>query len=181
MKIGVIVGSIRKGRTAEKVAAWMTETIGERGEFTYEVIDLADFDLPMYDGAGMPMLMDRQYDHPEVTRWSQAVDACDAFIFITPEYNHSVPAALKNAVDTLGPEWVGKPIAFVGYGSMGAIRAIEHWRQIAANFHMVDIREQVGFIQGMEMRDGFQPMPNRAKELTAMLDRLEGVTRKLAG
>ena len=116
MKIGVIVGSIRKGRTAEKVADWMKETIGQREGAEYEFIDLADFELPLYDGAGMPMLMNKQYDNDEVTRWSQAIDACDGFIFITPEYNHSVPAALKNAVDTLGPEWVGKPIAFAGYG-----------------------------------------------------------------
>lgn len=179
MKIGVIVGSIRKGRTAEKVAAWVQEQVADRTGAEYQLIDLADFDLPMYDGAGMPMLMNREYDNDEVTRWSQAVDACDAFIFITPEYNHSVPAALKNAVDTLGPEWVGKPIGFIGYGGVGAIRAIEHWRQIAANFHMHDIREQLGFIQAMEMRDGFQPMPHRAKELAAMCDRLETLTAQL--
>lgn len=181
MKIGVIVGSIRKGRTAEKVAQWMKETIGEREGAEYEFIDLADFELPLYDGAGLPMLMNKQYDHDEVTRWSRTIDACDGFIFITPEYNHSVPAALKNAVDTLGPEWVDKPIAFVGYGGVGAIRAIEHWRQIAANFHMHDIREQLGFIQAMEMRDGFNPMPSRAKELASLCDRLEELTGKLRG
>lgn len=181
MKIGVIVGSIRKSRTAIKVADWMKENIGEREDAEYEFIDLADYDLPLYDGTGLPMLMNKQYDNDEVTRWSKAIDACDAFIFITPEYNHSVPAALKNAVDTLGPEWVDKPIAFVGYGGVGAIRAIEHWRQIAANFHMHDIREQLGFIQAMEMRDGFNPMPNRAKELAAMCDRLEELTGKLRG
>ena len=179
MKIGVIVGSIRKGRTAEKVADWMKENIGQREGVAYEFIDLADFELPLYDGAGLPMLMNKQYDNDEVTRWSQAIDACDGYIFITPEYNHSVSAALKNAVDTLGPEWVDKPIAFVGYGGVGAIRAIEHWRQIAANFHMHDIREQLGFIQAMEMRDGFNPMPNRAKELAALCDRLEEMTAKL--
>lgn len=180
MKIGVIVGSIRKGRTAEKVAGWVAQEVAGREGATYEFLDLAEYDLPMFDGAGMPMLMDRQYDNPEVTRWSQAVDACDAFIFITPEYNHSVPAPLKNAVDTLGPEWVSKPIAYIGYGPMGAIRAIEHWRQIAVNFHMFPIREQLGFIQGMEMRDGFTPMPNRAQELAAMCDKLEAVTAQLA-
>ena len=181
MKIGVIAGSIRKGRTAEKVASWVMEHLSSRDGAEYVLVDLADFDLPMYDGAGMPMLMNKQYDNPEVTRWSQAVDECDGFIFITPEYNHSVPAALKNAVDTLGPEWVDKTIAFVGYGGVGAIRAIEHWRQIAANFYMHDIREQLGFIQAMEMRDGFKPMDIRAKELAAMCDRLESVTAKLRG
>lgn len=179
MKIGVIVGSIRKGRTAEKVATWMKENIGQREGFEYEFIELADFELPLYDGAGLPMLMNKRYDNDEVTRWSQTIDACDGFIFITPEYNHSVPAALKNAVDTLGPEWVGKPIAFAGYGGVGAIRAIEHWRQIASNFHMHDIREQLGFIQAMEMRDGFNPMPHRAQELTALCDRLEELAGKL--
>ena len=179
MKIGVINGSIRSGRTSEAVTSWVMDNIGGR-EHDYELIDLKDFDLPMYSGAGLPMRMDKQYDSPEVTRWSQAIDACDAFILITPEYNHSVPAAMKNAVDSIGPEWVGKPIAFVGYGPMGAIRAIEHWRQIMANFHMHDIREQLGFVAGMEMRDGFTPMDFRKKELDTMLDRLEAMTQQLA-
>ncbi|MFC5089282.1 NADPH-dependent FMN reductase [Corynebacterium aquatimens] len=178
MKIGVILGSIRESRSGGAVVEWVMNTIAAAGlsdeECEFVQLDLRDYNLPMDTAAKPPMAANREYDNPDVTRWSKAVDACDGFIFVTPEYNHSVPAVFKNAFDTLGPEWSGKPVGFVGYGSVGAVRAIEHWRQIISNFQMPNVRNQVGFVLAMEFRDGgFQPMPMREGELKTMVGDLK--------
>ena len=170
MTIGIILGSTRHGRVGEAVAHWVDEAAQAREGFDYALIDLIDFRLPLFDAETVPMAANKSYDSAEVTRWSEAIDACEAFIFVTPEYNHSVPAALKNAVDTLGPEWVGKPIAFVGYGGVGAIRAIEHWRQIVANFSMFGVRNQVALSLFEDFADGaFSPAAFHDAEVPAMV------------
>ena len=180
MKIGVIIGSIRKGRTAEKVAAWLRENIGEREGFEYEFIDLADFELPLYDGAGLPMLMNKQYDNPEVTRWSQAVDSCDGFIFITPEYNRTIPGAFKNAYDLLSTEWRHKPFALVSYGGAGGVRAQETWRVVAAAYEMVDVGASVALIRRLDFPEGhFERTDHHDRTLGTVLTRLVELTRAL--
>lgn len=120
-----------------------------------------------------PMAAKRKYDSDEVQAWSNAIDACDAYVFVTPEYNHGVPGALKNAVDCLGEEWIGKTIAFVGYGSVGGVRAIEHWRSIVANFSMVDIRAEVNISLFADFKEGtFTPTDRRPDEVSALFDAL---------
>lgn len=119
------------------------------------------------------MAAKRKYDSDEVQAWSNAIDACDAYVFVTPEYNHGVPGALKNAVDCLGEEWIGKTIAFVGYGSVGGVRAIEHWRSIVANFSMVDIRAEVNISLFADFKEGtFTPTDRRPDEVSALFDAL---------
>ena len=142
--IGVILGSIREGRFGEGVAQWVVDAGNAHDGVEYKLLDLAEFNVPALIAAIVPGAANKQYDDEAVTAWSRAVDACDGFVFVTPEYNHSVPGTMKNAFDSLGSEWTGKPVAFVGYSGTGAIRAIEHWRQIVSNFSMFDIRNQVG-------------------------------------
>ena len=84
-----------------------------------------------------------RYENEKTQRWSRVVDEFDGFVFVTPEYNHSVPAAMKNAFDVLGPEWQKKAVAFVAYGADGGVRAVEHWRSITANMSMPAARSQV--------------------------------------
>ncbi|WP_165164423.1 NADPH-dependent FMN reductase [Corynebacterium qintianiae] len=176
MTIGIILGSTRVGRAGEAVAHWVNEAAQQREGFDYRLLDLKDFNLPLYDDETLPMMAGKNYDSPEVTRWSEAIDACEAFVFVTPEYNHSVPAPLKNAVDTLGTEWYGKPVAFVGYGAAGGVRAVEHWRQITANFQMPNVRNQVAVSIMTEFPDGrFSPAPFQADSLTAVLADLEAM------
>ena len=172
MKIGIIVGSVRRQRLGEAVARWVAQNAQARGDAEYEIIDLADFRLPVFDGDS-PMRSHKHYELPEVQRWSDAIDACDAYVFVTPEYNHSVPGAFKNAVDSLGPEWLGKSVSFVAYGADGGVRAVEHWRQILANFDMHDVRAQVSLGLFTDVDDtGFAPLERRSAELTRMLDSL---------
>lgn len=111
MKIGIVIGSIREDRKGELVGKWVEHAGAAREDVAVEVLDLREFDVPLLTSATVPAAADRAYDSPAVTRWGQAVDACDGFVFVTPEYNHGVPGPLKNAVDSLGPEWTGKTIA----------------------------------------------------------------------
>lgn len=174
MRIGIIAGSIRQGRKAANVAEWVKSLAASRTDAEFEILDLKDFDVPLLDAPTLPGAAGRQYDSENVRRWSAAVDSCDAFIFVTPEYNHSVPGAFKNAVDSLGPEWTKKPVAFVSYGASNGIRAVEHWRQIVANFQMNDVRAQVELsVFGEFDQDGkVAPLERREDEVHVMLDQL---------
>src|SRR5262245_48337688 len=134
MKIGIIVGSIRDGRKGAAVGDWVAQRAAEVADAQFEVLDLKEFDVPLMTSSTMPAMADRQYESDNVTRWSQAVDSCDGFIFVTPEYNYGLPGGFKNAVDTLGPEWTHKTVAFVSYGGDGGHRATAQWRQVIVNF-----------------------------------------------
>ena len=181
MKIGIIIGSIRDGRFGEAVGQWVTEAARQREGFTYEVLDLREFNVPLLTSATVPGAADKQYDDENVTRWSRAVDACDGFVFITPEYNHGVPGAMKNAYDSLGSEWAGKAVAFVSYGAAEGVRAVESWRQIVGNFEMYDVRNQVSLSIFNDVDDnGFAPQERRAGELETLLNDVERIVTQLA-
>lgn len=180
MKIGIIIGSIRDGRNGKAVGDWVTQQAAEVAGSQFQVLDLREFGLPLLTSATPPAAADRQYGSERVTRWSQAVDDCDGFIFVTPEYNHGVPGAFKNAVDSLGPEWIGKTVAFVSYGADGGVRATEQWRQIVANFQMLDIRAQVALSLFQDFdNDGFAPQDRRAGELATLFGQLIALTATL--
>lgn len=181
MKIGIVLGSIREARLGEAVARWVAESATGRPEATYEIIDLKEFDVPLLTAAVPPGAANRQYDDERVTRWSRAIDSCDAYVFVTAEYNHSVPGAFKNAVDSLGPEWSGKPVGFVAYGADGGVRAVEAWRTVLANFSMVDVRAQVSLGLFTDFGEtGLEPMERRAGELDALFGQLETMATRLA-
>lgn len=178
MKIGIIIGSIREKRSGAAVGEWVRQLSEGREGATYELIDLKEFDVPLFTDARHPMAMNKTYDDPRVQAWSAAIDACDAFIFVTPEYNRGVPGALKNAVDSLGAEWMGKPVGFVAYGSVGGVRAIEHWRTVVANFSMFDVRPEVNLNIFTDFADGaFAPDARHEATVTAVFDALEQAAR----
>ncbi len=180
MRIGIIVGSIRDGRAGAAVGTWVAEQAGGRDDAQFELIDLKTFDVPLLTSATVPAAAKKQYESENVQRWSATIDACDGFIFVTPEYNHGVPGAFKNAVDSLGSEWFGKTVGFVSYGADGGVRAVEQWRQIVANFQMLDVRAQVSLSLFTEFgADGFRPLDRRPGELAGLLDQLVGLTAKV--
>lgn len=173
MKIGIVIGSVREGRLGAQVAQWVHEQAQGR-ETTYELVDLKDFDLPNYTSPKVAAAAGQQYDDERVTRWSQTMDACDAFVFVTPEYNHGVPGSLKNAFDWIFPEWWSKPIAFVAYGSALGLRVIEHWRLIVATANMYDIKAQVTFSTVTDVEGGqLRPTDRHATEIGALFESLE--------
>jgi NAD(P)H-dependent FMN reductase len=179
MKIGIIIGSIREGRAGQAVAEWVKAAADEREGVTFELVDLRSFDVPLLTSATVPGMANREYGDERVARWSQAVDSYDGFVFVTPEYNHSIPGGFKNAVDSLGPEWQGKTVAFVSYGADNGVRAVEHWRTVVANFSMHDVRQQVSLSLFTELgQDGLTLEDRRAGELETLLDQLVDATRR---
>lgn len=180
MKIRIINGSLRAERNTEPVAKFVHEIAAQReGAFEYEYIDLVDYNVPLLTSPVHPMVVNRNHEDSNVQRWSDKIDTFDAYVFVTPEYNHGVPGGFKNAVDTLGPEWVGKPVAFVGHGSVGGVRAIEQWRQIVANFSMPVVRAELNFNLFFDWKDGaFSPAERHQVEVNVLFDQLEELTAK---
>ncbi|MDO5641439.1 MAG: NAD(P)H-dependent oxidoreductase [Paracoccus sp. (in: a-proteobacteria)] len=140
-RIAVIIGSTRKSRFADKPAAWLMENLAKREDMDFELVDLRDFDLPLFDEVASNAWMPSA--DPRAQAWQKKIGAFDGYIVLTAEYNHSITGALKNALDQAYTEWNHKPLAAVGYGGLGAARAVEHLRAIAVELMMVPTRHAV--------------------------------------
>ncbi len=141
IRIAVIVGTTRPGRASTAVADWYMNAIKDVPGIETERIEVADLSLPLFDEPQSPSTGVYQNQHSK--KWSERIAPFDAYVWVTAEYNHSVPASLKNAIDYLYHEWVRKPVALVSYGAMGGVRAAEHLRQIASELQMMAIRPTV--------------------------------------
>lgn len=141
LKLAVIIGSNRDGRFGPTVANWFLSRAARRDDFTVDVVDLADADLPTaLSYSPSPEV------RAELAKLTPKLAAADAFVVVTPEYNHSYPAGLKNLIDWHGVEWHAKPVGFVSYGGLsGGLRAVEHLRQVFAELHAVTLRDTVSF------------------------------------
>jgi NAD(P)H-dependent FMN reductase len=184
-KIGIIVGSTRPGRRGRAVAEWVAAVAAqERPTDDFDIIDLADFALPLLDEAHPAA--SGLYGNAHTTRWAETIARYDGFVFVTPEYNHSIPGALKNALDFIYAEWNNKAAGFVGYGLHGATRAVEHLRLILAELRMATVRTQVALslhhdftiINPTEPGEVL-PGPHQHQTLTALLDDVVAWSRAL--
>ena len=138
----VILGSTRPGRFGDKVADGFMGRAAEHPELTTELVDLADWPLPFFNSPVPPAMQESQ--DPRSVAWGEKVSTADAYVLVTPEYNHGYPAVLKNALDHVVRPWRHKPVGFVGYGGPGAgIRAVEQLRQVVVELEMVPLRRQV--------------------------------------
>jgi NAD(P)H-dependent FMN reductase len=142
MKIGIIVGSTRPGRRSIVVAEWVKAIADRRQGHEFVLLDLLDYNLPHLNEA-IPAAMGKPYGQDHTRAWSESVASCDGFIIVTPEYNHSIPGVLKDALDYLFSEWHNKAVGFVGYGLLGGARAVEHLRTISSELMLADVRAQV--------------------------------------
>lgn len=143
INIKVIVGSTRKNRFSEKPAAWILEETKKREGVEAELLDLRDYPLPFYEEAVPPTRFNGKYPSEMVEKWSKKVAEGDAYIIVTPEYNHGYPAVLKNAFDYVYAEWNNKPIGFVSYGGVAGARSVEQLRLVAIELQMAPIRNAV--------------------------------------
>ncbi len=179
MRIAIIVGSTRPGRKGSGVGRWVHDLALRRAstDVTYDLVELADQALPLLDEAVDAGAANRDYERESTRAWSRLIDGYDGFVFVTPEYNHGVPAAMKNAVDLLYPEWNNKAVGFVGYGFDGGTRAVEQWRTICSAVVMFTVRSQVA-LQNFADFEGneFRPQERRAAGLSRLLDQLEAAT-----
>lgn len=176
----VIAASTRPGRKGITVARWVQQLAEQHSGFDVELVDLAEVALPMFDEPNHPRL--QRYTHQHTKDWSDRVSRADAFVFVTPEYNHSFPAALKNALDYLSMEWADKPAAVVSYGGVSAgLRAATALKPVLAALRMVPVVEAISvpsftqFLAG----DAFEPNPELAAGGKAMLDELVRLTGAL--
>jgi NAD(P)H-dependent FMN reductase len=172
LKVQIIVGSTRPGRKSEAVAKWVLEKARARGDAEYALVDLASFNLPQFDEPNSPA--SGKYIHPHTQAWSAQIAQADAFVFVTPEYNHSIPGVLKNALDFLYREWGNKAAGVVGYGGMGGARAVEQLRLILGELQVADVRSAVhlSLMTDWEAMTTFKPDPRHEKSLKAMLDQV---------
>ncbi|AFE05284.1 NADPH-dependent FMN reductase [Corallococcus coralloides DSM 2259] len=172
IKVAIVVGSTRPGRKADKVAAWVHDIAKKRSDAAYELVDIQDFNLPLLDEPTPPSM--GKYTQEHTKRWSAAVDGYDAYVFVTPEYNHGTSGALKNALDYVYKEWNNKAAGFVGYGSAGGVRAVEQLRLVAAELQLATVRAQVQLFLSTDFEHYtvFKPDPAKEKQVNTLLDQV---------
>src|SRR5437763_3005793 len=172
LRIAIIIGSTRPGRKAEAVAKWVYEIAQKRSDAEFELVDIKDFNLPLLDESMSPTLGQYTKEHTKV--WAAKVDSFDAYVFVTPEYNHATSGALKNAIDFLYKEWTNKAAGFVGYGGASGVRAVENLRLIMGEMQVADVRAQVGLslFTDFENFSVFKPAAHHEQSVNAMLDQV---------
>ncbi|MEQ1951924.1 NAD(P)H-dependent oxidoreductase [Mesorhizobium sp. CN2-181] len=174
LTLNIVIGSTRPGRIGPKVAAWFYEFAKENSKFDTVLVDLAEFDLPVYDEPKHPRL--QQYEHAHTKRWAASVASADAFVFVTPEYNYFAPPALVNAISYLSKEWAYKPAGIVSYGGVsGGLRAAQSEKLLLTTLKVMPIPEgvPVQMVSQYVEEDGvFRPSDLIASGAKTMLDEL---------
>ncbi|CAM4064727.1 NADPH-dependent FMN reductase [Kibdelosporangium persicum] len=189
IRIAIILGSTRPGRRVVDVARWVAEAAGRHpaavaGEASLELVDIADYELPMLDEPA-PAATGYGYLNAHTKRWAATIDRFDGFVFVTPEYNSAIPAALKNAIDYLYAEWNDKAAGIVSYGAFGGIRAAEQLRQTMGEIKIADVHAQVAISLYHDFDFSDSPLgavaPGERHEttLTTMLDEVLAWSRAL--
>ena len=172
LRIGIILGSTRPGRLGEGVANWAYENAVQRTDAEYELVDIADYDLPLLDEPLPPSRGNYSKEHTK--RWADKIASFDGYVFVAAEYNHGIPGALKNAIDFLFAEWNNKAAGFVSYGSANGVRAVEHLRGVCGEIKLADVRTQVmlSLFADFENYSTFRPHERHVSVLNTMLDEL---------
>lgn len=169
IRIGIVLGSTRPGRRGDQVARWVHERAARRGDAEFEVVDLRDHPLPHLEE---PPMAPGGYRHEHTRAWAATVGAFDGFVIVTPEYNHSAPGVLKNAMDTVYAEWNDKAAGFVSYGHAGGARAVEQLRLVCGALQVADVAPQVTLPLATEFEagGGFAPGGYSVAALDVLLD-----------
>lgn len=140
-KIGVIISTTRPTRLGRNVAEWFMGKVKDNNEMSFELIDLKEVNLPFLNEEHSPST--GKYELEPTKKWSERINGYDGFVFVTAEYNNGIPAPLKNAIDSVYHEWDRKPVAFVGYGTYGGVRAVEHLATVTAKVGMAPLTKTV--------------------------------------
>jgi len=166
LNIGIIVGTTREGRVSPQVASWVQEKAKTINNNNYTIVDIKDFKLP---------LLGETTDTTGIEKWNQTLAGLDGFIFVTGEYNHSLPASLKNALDSAKEVWANKPAGIVSYGSVGGTRAAEHLRTILGELQMADVRGHVALsmFTDFEQWQTFKPQSLHDQNMGLLLTQLD--------
>jgi NAD(P)H-dependent FMN reductase len=170
LRVAIVTGSTRPRRQSRAVAEWVLDRAAARDDARFELVDIADHGIDRFDEPLPPLA--GQYSQAHTRAWARCIAAFDAFVFVTPEYNHSVPGALKTAIDFLFAEWNDKAAGFVSYGVDGGVRAVEHLRQIAGEIKLADVRTAVSltFADDFEGYTTFTPRAGQVEAVDGLLD-----------
>lgn len=166
LNIGIVLGSTRHGRVSPQVGAWLKELADQRDDANYEIIDIADFNLPFFGTTEM--------NDPNIIAWNQKLASLDGFVFIVQEYNHSITGALKNALDVAREVWNNKAAGIVSYGGAGGARAAEHLRGILGELLIADVRTNptLSVFTDFADRNTFKPAEVHIPVVNDMLNQL---------
>jgi NAD(P)H-dependent FMN reductase len=172
IRIAIVTGSTRPGRVNEGVARWVYEIAQRRSDAEFELVDIAEYNLPLIDEPVPPS--QGRYSKTHTKAWAAKIASFDGYIFVTPEYNHGFSGALKNAIDFLFAEWNNKVAGFVSYGSAGGVRAVEQLRLVMAEVMVATVRAQVllSLFTDFESFTKFRPDPRHEKSLNALFDQV---------
>lgn len=171
IKIAVIIGSTREGRVGKDVALWVQREAEKRIEGTVDLLDIKTFNMP---------LLGTSKDTTGIMKWNEALSQYDGFIFVTSEYNHSIPGSLKNALDLARDPWANKAAAIVSYGSVGGARAAEHLKGILTELQIAPVRTQVLLSIFTDFTDGtFTPQVLHQANLDSMFTQLSNWSKAL--
>lgn len=174
LKLQTIICSTRPGRVGPSIARWFNEHAREQGSFESELVDLADFNLPVFDEPNHPRM--QQYEHDHTKAWSASVASADAYVFVIPEYNFCPPPAFVNALNYVYNEWNYKPCGFVSYGGVsGGLRSAQNAKQMVTTLKMMPMVESVMIQMPWEQLDehrNFTPADPHSSSASAMLDEM---------
>jgi NAD(P)H-dependent FMN reductase len=173
LKIAVVLGSTRQNRNGAAVADWVIEKAAGRAAADYELVDLRDYPLPLFDAPVSPAFA--PIEDPAVLKLSRKIAEFDGYVFVTPEYNHGYSAVLKNALDSLYTEFNNKAAAFASYGSFQGARAVEQLRLVASELQLAHVRQQLGFslFTDFENMSTFTPGPQHDANAETLFTQLE--------
>jgi NAD(P)H-dependent FMN reductase len=181
LRIALVLASTRPGRRGDQIATWALDTARAHGDADYQLIDLADHDLGNLDEPGNPNL--QQYQHDHTRAWGELIDSFDGFVFLVPEYNHSFPGALKNALDYVYREWNNKAAGIISYGGWAAgVRAAEALRLVLAELQVATVRAQPTISTHPSFATGaFAPQEGLDTAVRGMLDQVIAWSSALRG
>ncbi|MEU8380919.1 NAD(P)H-dependent oxidoreductase [Streptosporangium sp. NPDC048865] len=181
LKIAVVIGSTRPGRNGKTVADWVMAQAAGRAGAEYELLDLVDFPLPHLDEPVSAKAGPGLYSKDHTKAWASKVAEYDAYVFVTPEYNHSTSGVLKNAIDFLYQEWTNKAAGFVSYGAVGGARAIEHLRGVLSELQVAHVQQQLSFSMFTDFENftTFKPAEIHASFAQVLFDQLESWARAM--
>lgn len=185
MKLGIIIGSVRQGRSSDKLAGWIRELAEKSHDAEVNVLDLADYDLPFFNEPVSPQFNQNRVVEGDVRRWLGDVEAQEAFIIVTPEYNRSIPGVLKNALDFVAYEMKYKPVAIAAHGSSNGAQAVSHLRGILPGLHAITTPTFLGMPYGfgdsvgVKESDDSGNVERLQKQLLGMLTELEAYSGAL--
>ena len=178
--IGIILGSTRPNRKGAQIARWVLGTASQRGDAEFDLVDLRDHPLPLFDEAVPPMFGPSPHEHTRA--WAARIAPFDGFVMVTPEYNGGAPAVLKNAIDHLFAEWTDKAVGFVSYGVNGGARAVVQLRTVCSTLGMADVgcQASISVLTDFENNTTFNPRDDHVAALDKTLDQVIAWSTALA-